>query len=185
MKEFETSETYKNILNAYVAESTAAQHFLDLTEKTRQSHNKEIKQLFRVIAKQNLAAAERLQTHLVGSSVEQTYRLNCLANKAVDFEQILPAELEEKQRQARVVYKQYAGTAKAEGFGEFEELFENLSRIEEHQAQMIETVIKEQDPAFEGFWICAECGHIYYGKRLPVCPVCLEKNTFVKQKYVF
>ncbi|MDR3085253.1 MAG: rubrerythrin family protein, partial [Christensenellaceae bacterium] len=78
-------------------------------------------------------------------------------------------------------------TAKAEGFTQIAALFEGVGKIEkEHEERYLKLKANiEQAQVFERgeeqIWICANCGHIHYGKKAPeLCPVCSHPKAYFK-----
>jgi rubrerythrin len=77
------------------------------------------------------------------------------------------------------MYAGFAKTAKEEGFTKIAYLFEAVGKIEKHHEEryreLLESIKAGNVFNAEGevAWICANCGHIHYGKEAPeVCPVC-------------
>ena len=77
------------------------------------------------------------------------------------------------------MYAGFAKTAREEGFAKIAFLFESVAAIEkEHEeryrkllANLNDSCVFKRDE--KHFWICANCGHIYYGYEPPEkCPVC-------------
>lgn len=82
------------------------------------------------------------------------------------------------------MYKEFAATAREEGFDAVARLFDGAAAIEkEHEARYLkllanlkgEAVFKKED---EVVWICSNCGHIHVGDTAPkVCPVCAHPQA--------
>ena len=87
------------------------------------------------------------------------------------------------------MYKEFAQTAKEEGFDKIAYLFEKVGEIEkEHEARymkLLENV--EEGKVFEAgevkIWKCRNCGHIVVGTKAPeVCPVCDHPKAYFEIK---
>ncbi|HPY53398.1 MAG TPA: rubrerythrin family protein [Treponemataceae bacterium] len=77
------------------------------------------------------------------------------------------------------MYAGFAKTAKEEGFTKIAYLFEAVGKIEKHHEERYRELLASIkagnvfNAEGEVAWICANCGHIHYGKEAPeVCPVC-------------
>ena len=87
------------------------------------------------------------------------------------------------------MYKEFAQTAREEGFDQIANLFEMVGEIEKNHEERYLTLLEnvENDKVFhkdeEVVWICRNCGHVYYGKdALKVCPVCKHKESYMELK---
>ena len=77
------------------------------------------------------------------------------------------------------MYKQFAETARAEGFDEIANVFQEIGEVEEaHERRYLAllarvengTVFTREEPIQ---WRCRNCGYIHTGKEAPaVCPAC-------------
>lgn len=69
------------------------------------------------------------------------------------------------------MYKEFAETAKDEGFIQIERLFSGVAAIEKHHEERYNKLISnlENNEVFEKLdeeaWQCRNCGHIHYGKQ--------------------
>jgi rubrerythrin len=77
------------------------------------------------------------------------------------------------------MYAGFAKTAKEEGFTKIAYLFEAVGKIEKHHEERYRELLASIkagnvfNAEGEVAWICANCGHIHYGKEAPeLCPVC-------------
>ena len=87
------------------------------------------------------------------------------------------------------MYAGFAQTAKEEGFKKIAFLFESVAAIEkEHEERYNKllanlksgTIFKRQE---KQIWICANCGHVYYGYEAPEkCPVCDHPKAYFEIK---
>ena len=87
------------------------------------------------------------------------------------------------------MYKEFAETARAEGFDNIAKLFESVGEIEKHHEERYMKLVGniENNLVFERgeekVWICRNCGHIYKGKKaLKVCPVCKHPESYMEIK---
>jgi rubrerythrin len=83
------------------------------------------------------------------------------------------------------MYKEFAVTAREEGFDHIATLFDGAAAIEkEHEERYLKlldniengSVFKKTDKVE---WICSNCGYIYEGDEAPkVCPVCAHPRAY-------
>ncbi len=84
-----------------------------------------------------------------------------------------------------VMYKNFAETAREEGFDDIAVLFEKVAGIEaEHEKRYLKLLSNiQEDIVFKRdgkkFWICRNCGYIHEGDAAPeVCPVCAHPQAY-------
>jgi rubrerythrin len=85
------------------------------------------------------------------------------------------------------MYKEFAETAKEEGFTRLAFLFEEVGKIEKEHEQRYLTLLQnvKDDRVFKKdgnkIWVCRNCGHVYEGdKALEVCPVCAHPKSYME-----
>ena len=83
------------------------------------------------------------------------------------------------------MYKGFAETAEAEGFGELAAKFRMVAEIEKHHEERYRKLLQNVETAkvFEKsevkVWECRNCGHIVVGTKAPdVCPVCNHPQSY-------
>ena len=87
------------------------------------------------------------------------------------------------------MYKEFAKTAREEGFDEIAAKFELVGKIEKEHEERYLALLKniEDKTVFERkedkIWICRNCGHVYVGTKAPeVCPVCNHPQSYMEIK---
>ena len=87
------------------------------------------------------------------------------------------------------MYATFAKEAREEGFDKIAELFEGVAAVEkEHEARYRKLLANLEDEKVfskdgDVIWHCANCGHIYIGKKAPtVCPVCAHPQAYFQIK---
>ena len=85
----------------------------------------------------------------------------------------------------QISHKFFSKVAKEEGFENIAYLFEAVGQIEKEHEERYNTLLKnaQDKKIFEKddvvVWQCANCGHIYLGKKAPeVCPVCAHPQGY-------
>ena len=87
------------------------------------------------------------------------------------------------------MYKEFAQTAKAEGFDKIAYLFEAVGEIEKEHEERYRKLLQniEDGKVFARtepqVWHCANCGHTHSGDKAPaLCPVCDHPQAFFSIK---
>ena len=87
------------------------------------------------------------------------------------------------------MYKEFAETAREEGFETLARQFEGVAAIEksheERYRKLLENIETAQVFAKAGItvWVCRNCGHIHIGTSAPkVCPVCAHPQSYFEVK---
>ena len=87
------------------------------------------------------------------------------------------------------LYRNYAQTAREEGFTDIAARMELVGKIEQAHEERFNKLVSNLDRnvVFQGtdetVWICRNCGHIHVGKEPPaICPVCSKPRSFFERK---
>ena len=87
------------------------------------------------------------------------------------------------------MYKNFAKTAREEGFDDIADLFELTSQIEKEHERRYNVLIRniENDKVFkkdeEIVWKCQNCGFLHHGKNAPEeCPMCKHPQAHYRQR---
>ena len=170
MMDLKDSQTHDNLLAAFAGESQARNKYTFYAEVARDEGYNQIADLFLETA-HNERAHAKLWFELAGSLGNTT-------------ENLLKAAAGEHYEWTDM-YKEFAETARKEGFNRIALLFEAVGAVEKHHEErylkLAENV--KNDIVFqrdeERHWICQECGHIHTGlKALKVCPVCKKPMAY-------
>lgn len=83
------------------------------------------------------------------------------------------------------MYKEFAQTAKAEGFADIAALFERVGQIEKEHEERYRTLLKNVESGLvfkkpeTQLWRCRVCGHSQEGLEAPgVCPTCSHPQAY-------
>lgn len=178
--ELRNSETKKNLLKAFAGESQARNRYEYAGEAAKKEGLYIIENLFKYTAEQEKAHGEVYYNELKmfnGENIDinGTYPIG-------DYDETLKllkdAEHNEFE-EYNSVYKEFANTARNEGFLPIASKFDNIASIEKIHSERFKkySSLLENGMLFkdnvEVQWICTNCGYIYEGKEAPkVCPVC-------------
>lgn len=175
MSELKGSRTEQNLQTAFAGESMARNKYTYYASKAKKEGFVQIAQLFEETANNEKEHAKiwfKLLHDGIGSTAEN----------------LLDAALGENYEWTEM-YVQFAKEAKEEGFDHIAYLFEGVAEIEkEHEERyrkLLENVKGELvfSKENEAIWQCANCGHVYVGKKAPeICPVCTHPQAYYQVK---
>ena len=170
-KELKGTKTEKNLMEAFAGESMARNKYTYFASKAKKDGFEQISKIFLETADNEKEHAKLWYKYLNGG-IDDTP-----AN--------LLAAAEGENAEWTDMYARMALEARAEGFDEIAEKFEQVGAIEKHHEERYRKLLKniEDKVVFsrEGdcIWQCSNCGHIVVGKQAPEeCPVCNHPQSF-------
>ena len=172
--ELKGSKTEQNLMTAFAGESQARNKYSYYASQAKKDGYEQIAAIFEETANNEKEHAKLWFKELHGGKVPTT--LDNLAD-AANGENYEWTEM----------YKEFAETAREEGFTRLAYLFEEVAKIEKEHEERYLTLLKnvEDNRVFEKseekIWICRNCGHVYVGtKALEVCPVCAHPKSYME-----
>ncbi len=178
--ELKGTQTEKNLMTAFAGESQARNKYTYYASQAKKEGYEQIAAIFNETADNEKEHAKMWFKLLHGGAMPQTLQNLKDAAAGENFEWT-------------DMYKNFAATAKKEGFVEIAKMFEGVAKIEaEHEARynaLIENVEKKKCFVKKEVvvWVCRNCGHKHVGKSAPkVCPVCNHPQAYFeieKQNY--
>lgn len=174
------SKTWNNLKIAFANEVEAHTKYQYYASKAKKEGYNIISSIFEETSKNEKEHAKLWFKYLHGDDIPVT-RENLLdAIKGENYE-------------SSTMYKEFAETARSEGFDEIANLFAMVGNIEkkhmDRYTNLLESldeqkIFKNDEPIL---WICTNCGHIHLGKEPPQkCPVCKHpQGYFVRENRVF
>lgn len=186
MNSLKDSKTKVNLMRAFAGESQARNRYTFGASQSKQAKLALIEQVFTYTADQERAHAKVFYDHLKELSggtirIDGDYPINIYDNLV----QTLRAAQEGEYHEFNDVYKNFANTAREEGFIAVANSFEQISHIEKTHgdrfgnfADKLEngTLFKSNK---EEQWICLNCGHIHTSTDAPMtCPVCSHPQGY-------
>ena len=175
--ELKGSKTYENLMAAFAGESQARNKYTYYASKAKKEGYNQIAAIFEETANNEKEHA-KIWFKLLHDGMPDT--ITNLADAAAG-----------ENYEWTDMYKEFAKTAKEEGFDKIAYLFEAVGKIEkEHEERYIKlseniknnTVFAGSD---EEIWICTNCGHIHVGKTAPqLCPVCEHPQAYFERRKV-
>ena len=174
--ELKGSKTEQNLMTAFAGESQARNKYSYYASKAKKDGYEQLAAIFEETANNEKEHAKLWFKWLHDGAVPDT-KTNL--QDAANGENYEWTEM----------YKEFAETAKEEGFDELAKLFEMVGEIEKHHEERYLKLLQniEDDRVFkkdgDKIWVCRNCGYVYTGKEaLEVCPVCAHPQSFMEVK---
>ena len=174
--ELKGSKTEENLIKAFACESGARNKYTYFASKAKKEGYEQIAAIFEETANNEKEHAKMWFKLLNGGEIKST-------------KENLKAAAEGENFEWTDMYKEFAKTAKEEGFNDIAFLFEEVAKIEKHHEERYLKLLGNINDNLvfskneEVVWICRNCGHVYVGKDAPkVCPVCNHPQSYFEQK---
>lgn len=164
------TKTEKNLLEAFAGESQARNKYTYFASIAKKEGYEQISGVFMETA-ENEKEHAKLWAKLLGL--------------IGDTKQNLKAAAEGENYEWTKMYKDFAETAREEGFEEIATLFEEVGEVEEeHEKRYLKLLERLEDGSiFKRTspirWRCRNCGYVHEGTEPPEkCPACLHPKAF-------
>ena len=174
--ELKGSKTEANLMAAFAGESQARNKYSYYASKAKKDGYEQIAAIFEETANNEKEHAKLWFKQLHGGNIPDTLTNLKDAANGENYEWT-------------EMYKEFAETAREEGFDHIANLFEQVGVIEKHHEERYLKLVDNIDNNLvfqrgeEVVWICRNCGHITYGTDAPVvCPVCAHPQSFMELK---
>lgn len=161
---------------AFAGESQARTKYTYYAEKAKKDGYVQISKIFEETAKNEREHAEIWFKYLHNNQIPDT---------AINLQDAADGENYEWTD----MYKEFAETAKEEGFADLAYLFEEVGKIEkEHEQRFLKLLGNVENGLVfskdgDVMWQCSNCGHIHFGKEAPlVCSVCKHERAYFQLK---
>ena len=172
--ELKGSKTEANLMAAFAGESQARNKYSYYASKAKKDGYEQIAGIFEETANNEKEHAKIWFKQLHGGSIPDTLTNLKDAANGENYEWT-------------EMYKEFAETAREEGFDHIADLFEQVGVIEKHHEERYLKLVDNIDNNLvfkrgeEVVWICRNCGHITYAAEAPlVCPVCDHPQSFME-----
>ena len=174
--ELKGSKTEQNLLMAFAGESQARNKYDYLASQAKKDGYEQIASIFEETARNEKEHAKLWFKELNGGKVPSTVENLQAAANGENYEWT-------------EMYKEFAETAREEGFERIAKLFEGVAAIEKHHEERYLKLLGNINDNLvfargsETVWICRNCGHVYIGDVPPVvCPVCAHPQAYFEMK---
>ena len=172
--ELKGSKTEQNLMTAFAGESQARNKYTYYASKAKKDGYEQLAAIFEETANNEKEHAKIWFKELHGGAIPSTE------------ENLLDAANGENYEWTEM-YKEFAETAREEGFTRLAFLFEEVGKNEKEHEQRYLTLLQnvKDDRVFKKdgnkIWVCRNCGHVYEGdKALEVCPVCAHPKSYME-----
>jgi rubrerythrin len=171
-KELKGTKTYENLQTAFGGESEARNKYTFFSSKAAKEGYKQISNIFAETAGNEKEHAELWFKlfHGIGDTVEN-----------------LQTAADGEHYEHTIMYKEFAETARAEGFEDIAQQFEKVGSVEaEHEKRylklkdnVVSGKVFERDEPVK--WQCSNCGFIYESKKaVEECPACKHPKAYMQ-----
>lgn len=176
-KSIKGTRTEKNLVAAYMAESSAYSRYTFYAKQADKEKYYPIEQVFQETADNELHHAKVFFKFLEGGSVPCELKVD--AGVIGDTASNLATAAAEEEREGVEQYTQAAAVADEEGFPEIASHFRAIAEVESHHRARFEKYLKQvqdgtvwkRDTPIK--WRCLVCGYIHEGVTPPTdCPAC-------------
>ena len=174
--ELKGSKTEANLMTAFAGESQAINKYTYFASKAKKEGYEQISAIFTETANNEKEHAKIWFKLLNGGEIGTTA-------------ENLKAAAEGENYEWTDMYKEFAETAREEGFDHIAYLFDEVAKIEKEHEERYLTLLGNvnNDLVFkkgeETVWICRNCGHVYVGDEAPkVCPVCAHPQSYFEKR---
>ena len=176
-KSIKGTRTEANLVNAYLAESTAYTRYMFYSQQATKENYFPIARIFAETADNEMHHGKVFFKMLQGGSVEVTTAVD--AGVIGTTAENLAIAIQEEKTEGYEFYTAAAKVADEEGFPEIAAHFRAIASVERHHHDRFQryldqvnagTVWKRDKPVL---WECLVCGYIYEGTEPPTkCPGC-------------
>ena len=174
--ELKGSKTEQNLLKAFAGESQARNKYTYFASKAKKEGYEQIAALFEETANNEKEHAKMWFKELNGGEIPTTT-------------ENLQAAIDGENYEWTDMYKEFAETAREEGFTQLAFKFEAVAKIEKAHEERYKKLLNniEDKKVFskdgDAIWICRNCEHIVIGKDAPkICPVCNHPQSYFEVK---
>ena len=168
------SKTAENLEAAFGAECKAAMLYSWYASAARRAGNEEIARVFAETSANEREHAEIWYRQLGGHG---------------DISDTLSRAAEGEHYEWTSMYRDYAATAREEGYSEIAALFERIAEVEERHEKRYTHYREKLDSGkmFSGEpgtrWVCLNCGYVVVGEEPPrICPACAHAQGYFREE---
>ena len=176
MADLKGTKTEANLAAAFAGESQAHAKYQYFASKAKKEGYVQIHDIFMETSKNEKEHAKIWFKLLHDGEVPDT-----IAN--------LNAAADGENEEWTAMYKEFAETAREEGFDEIAALFTLVGGIEKEHEERYRTLLKnvEEEAVFKKAetiqWKCSNCGFIFEGDEAPgLCPVCKHPQAYFEER---
>jgi len=188
-------KTIENLVKAFIGESQARNRYTFYAKVAKKEGYEQIAEIFRITAeneKEHASWLFKLINELKKKSDENLEEIKVevtaptILGKTIEN---LKSAISGENYEYTKMYPEFAETAEKEGFPEIAERLRAIAIAERHHEERYKKLLKEVEAGTvfkkekEVWWVCRECGYVYFGKEPPEkCPSCSHPRSFYQVK---
>lgn len=188
---FNESQTRINLMRAFAGECQSQNRYNIAAQKFSDGNCEVLARVMRFTANQEEQHA-KVFFDLLGDSAGELIKIEAdfPADAFTDLQDLIDSAIKGEEREASMVYTDFAKVAAEEGFPDIQAKFKMIAEVEESHKKRFEyyASLLRSDTLFrtennEQVWICLNCGHIHVGTEPPKqCPVCsVDMSYYVRE----
>ncbi|HID71715.1 MAG TPA: rubrerythrin family protein, partial [Thermoplasmata archaeon] len=165
---------------AKVAKQEGYEQIAEIFLITAENEKEHASNLFKLINELKKKSGERLDEVSVEAAAPTV-----LGSTAENLKAAIAGENYEHTK----MYPEFAETAEKEGYPEIAERLRAIAKAEEHHEERYGKLLREVEAGTvfrkekKVWWVCRECGYVYYGKEPPEkCPSCDHSRSYFQLK---
>ena len=186
--QFENTDTFKNLARSFAGESQAGMRYQMIVKLAMKEKMKVLADTVRTIAKNETLHATQFFNKIIektGSKDNVNFDAGYPFHAGTLAEGLKFASMDE-HNEHKLIYPEFAKTAKEEGFEDIANLYTMIADVEKHHEKIFQylcesvqngTLYKSETPML---WICSECGYMHVGTQAwKTCPLCKAEQGYV------
>lgn len=181
--ELDGTQTLKNLARAFEAETHDGARYQFLRTKAENNKQMYIANLLKILATNEMAHAKLWFDFITEKGAKSVPNIELKAGMpyetSTDFNEEFRITAEVETKEGSKIYKDFAATARKEGFDNIAAKFDMVAAIELQHASIISQIYEGLKSATlyksdkDEKWKCVVCGHIATSKTAwKACPVC-------------
>ena len=197
----EMMETMENLAKAFVGESQARNRYTMYAKVAKQEGYEQIAEIFLVTADQEREHASwlfKLINELKKKAAEKGEDITKYNELHVDAAvptiygttiENLKAAIAGENYEYTKMYPEFADIAEKEGFKDIANRLRAIAKAESHHEERYKKLLEQLEngtyfkKSENVWWVCRECGYVYYGKFPPEkCPSCDHPKSYYQLK---
>ncbi|MFA5125176.1 MAG: rubrerythrin family protein [Patescibacteria group bacterium] len=189
------SETIKNLAKAFIGESQARNRYTMYSKVAKKEGFEQIAEIFLITADNEREHAAKLFEeiqNLKKHSQEDLEAIKVEAEAPTTYgttAENLKAAIAGENWEYVTMYPEFAAKAEEEGYDKIATRLKAIAIAEEHHEERYIKLLKQVEDGTifkkgeEVWWVCRECGYVYFGKEAPKeCPSCNHAQAFYQLK---
>jgi len=183
--------TVENLAKAFIGESQARNRYTFYSKVAKKEGFEQIAEVFSITAeneKEHASWLFKLINELKKKCDENLDEIKVEAAAPTtlgDTAENLKAAIAGENYEHTKMYPEFADVAEKEGLPEIAERLRAIAVAEKHHEERYKKILKEVEAGTvfkkdkEVWWVCRECGYVYFGKQPPEeCPSCGHPRSF-------